>query len=121
MAFEMSLPHAPRIQAVGGDGAETLAQDEQQWDLYYTVQKALAAQQVCVCVSVCRLIALCVCGWCGGRRGKGRGRGHGRGPKQVQGGMYSPGLATVALLVRVSAPERADSVAAVLANPGPAI
>ncbi|KAL4437158.1 hypothetical protein ABPG75_004297 [Micractinium tetrahymenae] len=45
MAFEMSLPHAPRIQAVGADGAETLAHDEQQWDLYFTVQKALAAQQ----------------------------------------------------------------------------
>lgn len=48
MAFEMSLPHAPRIQAVGADGTETLAQDEQQWDLYFTVQKALAAQQVSV-------------------------------------------------------------------------
>lgn len=46
MAFEMSLPHAPRIQAVGADGAETLAQDEQQWDIYFTVQKALEMQQV---------------------------------------------------------------------------
>lgn len=45
MSFEMSLPHAPRIQAIGLDGSETLAQDEQQWDLYYTVQRALAAQQ----------------------------------------------------------------------------
>ncbi|KAL4423478.1 hypothetical protein ABPG77_003611 [Micractinium sp. CCAP 211/92] len=45
MAFEMSLPHAPRIQAVGADGAETLAQDEQQWDIYFTVQKALEMQQ----------------------------------------------------------------------------
>lgn len=44
MAFEMSLPHAPRIQALAADGAETAQQDEQQWDLYFTVQKAL--QQV---------------------------------------------------------------------------
>ena len=46
MALEMSLPHAPRIQQVAADGTEAVAQDEQQWQLYFTVQQALQAQQV---------------------------------------------------------------------------
>lgn len=48
MGFEMSLPHAPRIQAVAGDGTESLAADEQQWELYNTVQQALQVR-VCRC------------------------------------------------------------------------
>ena len=46
MALEMSLPHAPRIQQVAADGTEAVAHDEQQWQLYCTVQQALQAQQV---------------------------------------------------------------------------
>ena len=45
MAFEMSLPHAPRLQTVGADGSEQVAQDEAQWQLYFTVQRALQQQQ----------------------------------------------------------------------------
>jgi hypothetical protein len=41
MAFEMSLPHAPRIRVVAPDGGETHAEDEAQWALYYSVQRAL--------------------------------------------------------------------------------
>ena len=47
MSFEMALPHPPRIQHVAADGTEQVAQDEQQWALYYTVQRAL--QQVGTC------------------------------------------------------------------------
>lgn len=41
MAFEMSLPHGPRTQALAADGAETQQQEEQQWSVYFTVQRAL--------------------------------------------------------------------------------
>ncbi|PRW58097.1 hypothetical protein C2E21_2722 [Chlorella sorokiniana] len=44
MAFEMSLPHAPRIRVVAPDGGETHAEDEAQWALYYSVQRALQEQ-----------------------------------------------------------------------------
>jgi hypothetical protein len=44
MSFEMSLPHPPRIQSLAADGTEALAHDEKQWQLYFTVQRAL--QQV---------------------------------------------------------------------------
>ncbi|KAI7840076.1 hypothetical protein COHA_006206 [Chlorella ohadii] len=45
MAFEMSLPHAPRIRVVAADGGETHTEDEAQWALYYSVQRALQEQQ----------------------------------------------------------------------------
>lgn len=41
MAFEMSLPHAPRIQALAADGGESLAADERQWELYFAAQAAI--------------------------------------------------------------------------------
>lgn len=44
MSLEMSLPHGPRLQTVGGDGSEAAVAPgaDVQWELYFTVQQALA-------------------------------------------------------------------------------
>lgn len=43
----MSLPHAPRIQALAADGGESLAADERQWELYFAAQAAIRQVRAC--------------------------------------------------------------------------